>query len=135
VLVRPTGGHRVLDGGVELRLWLAERLQAVAFIDGGRVSRDAGGTLAGGAVLGRLSESRVTPGVGLRLLTDIGPIRLDIGYDPGGSRIYPVLVDDRDGAVRFAGTARFDPYAWDDPGGWTEFTRRLQLQMAIGQAF
>lgn len=135
VRVRPAGGHRVIDGGIEVRLWLAERLQAVGFLDAGRLSRNTAGALEGGGLLGETSESRVTPGLGIRLLTDIGPIRLDVGYDPGGPRIYPVLVGDGDGGVRLAGNARFDPYGWDQPGAFREFTRRLQLQMAIGQAF
>jgi outer membrane translocation and assembly module TamA len=131
VTVRPTGGDRVIEGNLEGRLWLTDSFQLAAFLDYGSVTRTTGSA----AALGPRSEARLTPGIGLRLIADIGPIRVDLGYDPAGARVYPVLAADADGGVAHIGNARFDPYNRGAPGFWRELGRRLQLHMAIGQAF
>ena len=131
VTVRPTGGDRVIEGNLEGRLWLTDAFQLAAFLDYGRVWRTNGS----GAALGPRSEARLTPGIGIRLIADIGPIRVDLGYDPGGARVYPVLAADALGGVTHVGNARFDPYGRGAPGFWRELARRLQLHMSIGQAF
>ncbi len=134
VTVRPTGGSTVAEGNIEGRLWLMDRLQFAAFLDYGSVWR---GDLGDAAlnVLGLSNDSRLTPGVGLRVLTDIGPIRLDVGYDPVGTRVLPLLADDGLGGVEHVGNVLFDPYTFDNPGFFTEFWRRLQFHVSIGQAF
>jgi len=72
-----------------------------------------------------LSELRITPGVGVRMPSLLGPIRLDIGFNPYAARKGPLyrqagdqlqLVD-----AAFAPTLRF--------------IDRLQLHLSIGQAF
>jgi outer membrane protein assembly factor BamA len=133
VTVRPTGGDRVVEANVEARYWLGSSLQLAAFVDYGRLSGDLRGVQAGAS--DALRQSLFTPGVGFRLITDLGPIRVDVGYDSSGPRTLPLLVDDGAGGIRQAGFVRFDPFAWDDPGFFREFTRRLQVHMAIGQAF
>jgi hypothetical protein len=129
--VRPTGGERVLEGNIEARYWLGSMLQVAAFLDYGRVS----GNLGAASLIDTASESLLTPGIGLRVMTDLGPIRLDIGYNTTRARTYPVFVESGNHDVRFVGNGRFDAIGWDDPSWWRQFTRRLQLHMAIGQAF
>jgi outer membrane protein insertion porin family len=77
VQVSATGGNTLAVGNLELRLpspILSSRMRLAAFVDAGGVwQRGSGGT---GAVI------RVTPGVGLRLNTPLGPARLDIAYNP-----------------------------------------------------
>jgi outer membrane protein assembly factor BamA len=129
VSLRPTGGHRVLDGNLEARLWLGSRLQIAAFLDGGRVSRsDIGG-------LASHSESNLTPGIGLRVIGDLGPIRIDLGYDPSGRKQYPLFLQEANGDVRFLRNAIYDPYTYDRPGFFTELVRRFQIHLAVGQPF
>jgi outer membrane protein insertion porin family/translocation and assembly module TamA len=134
ISVRPTGGDRVLEANIEARWWLASVLQLAAFLDYGRLERTGGGEFGNGAA-GELHEALFAPGVGVRLITDLGPIRVDIGYDASGPKTLPLLTDDGTGGVRSAGYVRFDPFEWDDPGALRAFVRRLQLHMAIGQAF
>jgi translocation and assembly module TamA len=66
----PTGGRSVIEGAVEGRVKVAEKFQAAAFLDVGSVSPsvlpDFGAEFFPGA------------GAGVRYLTPIGPIRLDI---------------------------------------------------------
>jgi outer membrane protein insertion porin family/translocation and assembly module TamA len=68
----PIGGLSMLEGSSEVRLPLAGKLGAVAFIDFGNVWREPHtfdlGTL------------RYAVGPGLRYQTPIGPARLDVGY-------------------------------------------------------
>jgi outer membrane protein assembly factor BamA len=134
VTVRATGGRAVTEANLEWRLWLGERLQLAMFADFGVLwrnfihsdTREFGGTF---------SESLITPGVGVRILTGMGPIRVDVGYDPVGKRSYPLFVQQTNGPVIFLGDVTYDPYTFGNPGWFTEFWRRLQFQVAIGQPF
>ncbi|HEX5870962.1 MAG TPA: hypothetical protein VFY65_11120, partial [Longimicrobium sp.] len=91
----------------------------------------------GGAdgVLGTRTESIVTPGVGVLAITPAGPIRVDVAYNPSPAREYPLLARGADGGYRVVGAALYDPYGYDDPGAWTRFRRRLQLQLSMGAPF
>ena len=69
---RPTGGTRVLEGNLELRFPIGLNLEGVMFTDVGQVW--------GGRDEVDLSQLAVTPGVGVRYLSPVGPIRIDLGY-------------------------------------------------------
>ncbi|MEX2284351.1 MAG: BamA/TamA family outer membrane protein [Gemmatimonadota bacterium] len=129
VTVRPTGGERVLEGNLEARLWLGSRLQVAAFLDAGRL---AGSNAAGFA---SRAESNITPGIGLRVLADVGPIRVDLGYDPSGTRQYPLFTEEASGDLRLLRHVRYNPFTFDRPGFFKETFRRLQIHLAVGQAF
>ncbi|MFN8571629.1 MAG: BamA/TamA family outer membrane protein [Gemmatimonadaceae bacterium] len=77
--VVPSGGDNVALASAELRLrsfFLPELVQFALFVDGGEVwNRRQGG-------LGGFGNFKVTPGVGVRVNTLVGPVRLDIGYNP-----------------------------------------------------
>lgn len=71
--VSATGGDRVVIGNAELRFpapGLGDRFRLVTFLDAG--------TLWDG---NSKSGLRLTPGVGMRIASPLGPIRLDIGYN------------------------------------------------------
>jgi outer membrane protein insertion porin family len=75
VQVSATGGNTLAIGNLELRVpspVLGSRLRLAAFVD-------AGGAWQRGD---RDPVIRVTPGVGIRLSTPLGPARLDIAYNP-----------------------------------------------------
>ena len=69
---RPTGGTRVLEGNLELRFPIGLNLEGVMFTDVGQVW--------GGRDEVDLSRLAITPGVGVRYLSPVGPIRIDLGY-------------------------------------------------------
>lgn len=77
---RPTGGNLLLEGSVELRFPIWGPLRGVAFVDAGQVWNDEIDT-------GSLAW---TPGFGVRYYSPIGPIRIDIGYNPTGAEVLPV---------------------------------------------
>jgi outer membrane protein insertion porin family/translocation and assembly module TamA len=76
----PTGGDNVVVGNVELRVRsfaFPELMQMAFFVDAGQVwNRGRAGT---GVNFGQI---RFTPGMGLRIFSPVGPIRVDIGYNP-----------------------------------------------------
>jgi outer membrane protein assembly factor BamA len=73
--VRAVGGAAVLEGNFEVRVpFFLEKLRAAAFVDFGQVWRDAEHA--------RLSDLVFTPGFGLRFFSAIGPVRIDVGYNP-----------------------------------------------------
>ena len=77
--VTATGGNSMVVGNVELRARppvLRDLLQVVAFVDAGSVwDRGASGAARG-------FKLRATPGIGMRAFTPVGPVRVDIGYNP-----------------------------------------------------
>ncbi len=68
----PIGGNSLIEGSVELRFPIFDSLKAVGFSDFGNVYKDSFSI--------DFSKVRYTIGSGLRYMTPIGPIRVDIGY-------------------------------------------------------
>lgn len=82
VRVAATGGNTFALGNVELRVpspIFSSRLRFAAFVDAGGVWQREGST--SGRVI------RVTPGVGIRIATPLGPARLDVAYN--SSKLQP----------------------------------------------
>jgi outer membrane translocation and assembly module TamA len=120
---RPTGGTRVLEGNLEFRFSVASRLQAATFADFGQVW-DVDETVS-------IRDLEVTPGVGVRYLSPIGPVRVDLAYRfRGGEKLSVVTEDPID---RGALVTLKDPVLFDDSPALS--LRRLQLHISIGQAF
>lgn len=131
---RALGGRAVVDLSLEGRVWIADALQLATFIDFGSVWRDpTGGSPGLGAPR---SEALLTPGVGVRVLSPFGPVRLDIGYNPIGTQRYPLLVrDPEENELVDLGVVHFNPFTYRGRGGLREFFRRLHFQLAMGQPF
>jgi outer membrane protein assembly factor BamA len=133
VIVRALGGEALVEAGVEARWWASRKLQLAAFVDAGAVWTGADDGVPAGLTT---SESVVTPGIGALVVSPVGPVRLDVAYNPSPARIYPLLErDENTGEYTVVGRARWDPYSHDGAGGWKEFRRRLQLQVSLGQTF
>ncbi len=80
--VAPRGGTALFIGNLELRrrFSIAQApLQWVAFLDAGTLWERAADRV-------RWSDVRVTPGMGVRIETPLGPFRLDAGYNPYPAR-------------------------------------------------
>jgi len=145
-----SGGDNVVVGNLELRMRspaYPELVQYALFIDAGQLwnrGREATGV--------SFSDIRFTPGVGLRVFTPIGPIRVDVGYNayrrvPGPAYItdpvsgnlicvspgnaLPVLVVSGKPPVQADG----DCPATYAPRFSTKFWNRLTFQFSLGQPF
>jgi outer membrane protein assembly complex protein YaeT len=77
VRVAATGGNSLALANIELRVpspILSSRLRLAAFVDAGGVWQRGPNE--------RTAVIRVTPGIGLRVATPLGPARLDLAYNP-----------------------------------------------------
>ncbi|MCZ6856656.1 MAG: BamA/TamA family outer membrane protein, partial [Gemmatimonadetes bacterium] len=85
ILVSPTGGNAVFIANAELRFPLSRsgRLAGVLFVDIGRVVDRTGPEEDPGF--------RVTPVAGVRVFTPLGPVRLDVAYNPHGPERGPLF--------------------------------------------
>lgn len=149
---RPAGGEVVLEGNFEVRFPLpfgGGKVRGAAFVDAGQVWATAGSVDP--------AELVTTPGLGLRYLSPVGPIRVDAGLNLAGPRLLPVLTTTVEECVR-AGepgcvtverartvlkntdeivqlqSIEYDPFTrpFGTIGG---IMQRIQLHFAIGQAF
>jgi outer membrane protein assembly factor BamA len=89
----PVGGNALLVFNVEVRIrdpFFPEALEYVPFVDGGQVwTRQANQNFG-------FSNVRVTPGLGVRYFSPVGPIQLNAGYNPyrseAGAAYFPAPV-------------------------------------------
>lgn len=120
----PTGGTAVAVASAELRIpspFWSELLRLVAFVDAGAIgTRDLWDLGA--------DDWRFTPGLGIRLQTPVGPLRVDMGYNPYPRPAAPLLFSELDTGrvVRIADEYRADP---------PDFLGRLRVHLGIGHAF
>jgi outer membrane protein assembly factor BamA len=123
VQTSPTGGNALFVGNVELRVpspILPERVQLAGFVDVGEVYIRQRDVLA-------LKSMRVTPGVGFRIVTPLGPVRVDVAYNGYAPESGVLWFSDHKNLTRLRNS-------FSQPRPST-FLRRLLLQFAIGQAF
>ncbi|UCC73325.1 MAG: BamA/TamA family outer membrane protein [Gemmatimonadota bacterium] len=137
VFPRPVGGENSIVANAELRVpFGAGRWVGVAFVDLGQVWTVRGEVSSAD----RLAWS---PGVGIRYQSPVGPLRLDIGYNTSGSKVYPVVseLENEEGEAIIVqlGDANDKPHPFEyDPfegSGFSRFLSRLQLHFSIGHAF
>jgi len=121
VRVAATGGNSLAVANLELRVpspVLSSRLRLAAFVDAGGVWQRGGNE--------RTAVIRVTPGVGLRIGTPLGPARLDVAYNP-----YKLQ---RGALFQFDEAGNLDPVA-----GQSSYVlprdRKFTFHIAVGQAF
>jgi translocation and assembly module TamA len=131
---RPTAGSGVLEASLEGRLRMTRRTQMAGFLDGGLIRIRAADLVEGtGDTRWRFA---VTPGVGVRARTPVGPLRVDLGFDPGSPRVMPAVSGlDGAGGLLFLGDVTWDPYTFDDPSTLREVWRRIRIGVAMGQPF
>lgn len=123
---RPIGGNASVELSFELRQTLTPIWAFVLFVDAGGVYED----------IGKLKLPVWTPGFGIRYNTPIGPLRLDVGYDPSGPAELPVVVSLENGSlVELRDPVVFNPFTFDDPSLLKELWRRFQIHISIGEAF
>jgi translocation and assembly module TamA len=71
----PLGGLSMIDTSLESRYYLTENFSVVGFVDGSKLSLD----------VNRFNEDwYISYGTGLRYLSVIGPLRLDVGFPTDG---------------------------------------------------
>lgn len=125
---RPLGGNTVAEANVELRFPLWKQLSGAAFIDAGVVTQNIDRSLPG-------SRAAITPGFGVRYRSPVGPIRVDIGINPGRSERLPVISEEIvDGERRLVRLNTRREYSISR-GGFMGILDRMVLHLSIGEAF
>ncbi len=127
----PIGGNGMIDGSFEARWSLTASLRLAAFVDFGQVTR------------GRLGPSDVVRalwavGIGLRYLTPIGPIRVDLARRLQIGRLPPLFgLNESTGAIEVVNYAADDScFGLGGSGRVTPVTDNLcVLHLSIGEAF
>ena len=138
----PTGGNTLVVGNLEWRVrppFLGDALQFATFVDAGIVwDRDRGDRKVS------LSDVRVTPGIGLRVNSPVGPFRVDVAYNRYPLSEGAVYYVGSDNALRCVSPQREpgdgSPVAERCPSNFTpvqrgSFFNKLTFNFSIGQAF
>lgn len=123
VRASPTGGNSVLVLNAEYRFPLGSlpsSFRFAAFVDVGQVYASNTDFLT-------LKHLRVTPGIGLRFTTPLGPVRVDAGYNGYDPEPGPLLFESNGSLHQHTSS-----YQGQAPSG---FFKRIILQFAIGQAY
>lgn len=128
---RPLGGRALLEGSVEYRFPVWGNLYGAAFVDGALLGQGSLESATKGA-------GAITPGIGIRYRSAVGPIRVDLGLNPTLPENLPVItqVTGADGQLRILqlnDTWRYNPTK--GAAGITGVLRRLTLHLSIGEAY
>ena len=129
---QPLGGTSLIEGSVEYRFAIAmqRKLSLAFFLDGALVGAGALPTLTS-VIDVRRGTGAITPGAGFRYKSAVGPIRVDVGFNPGRTETLPVATETVVGGVRkivLLKTERsYTPMK--------TFFDRLTLHLSIGQAY
>jgi len=130
---RPLGGNTLIGGNVEYRFPVWKQLGGVVFVDGAIVSQGSlhNATKGTGAI---------TPGLGARYYSPVGPIRVDLGFNPLLSQdlivVTETVVNGKRQILQLPDTQRRTYAPARTEGGVVSRTlNRLTLHLSIGQAF
>jgi len=139
---QPTGGTRLIEANAEVRFPIGGAFEGVVFADVGQA------WAADESI--ELSSMEFTPGVGVRIPSPVGPIRIDVAYRFRGAEDLPVVTEqirpfdslsDPDSSKLVVDGSQID---WVSTGQLVFLNspflfgandRGLQLHVSIGQAF
>ncbi|HEX2721902.1 MAG TPA: BamA/TamA family outer membrane protein, partial [Gemmatimonadaceae bacterium] len=125
---RPLGGNVVVESSVEFRFPVWKQLFGAVFVDAGYVSQRTNPGLP-------TSKSAITPGFGGRYRPPVGPIRIDVGINPGRSESLPVVTESVSGGqTRLVSLMKRRDFA-PVRAGFRGIVERMQLHLSIGEAF
>jgi outer membrane protein assembly factor BamA len=124
----PIGSYGIALANLELRLpspiW-GSRLRLAAFVDAGELwDQTSGGLLPAGL--------RITPGMGLRVGTPLGPVRVDVAYNGYPPQAGPLYLVHRPGSPAGEFFQEYPRYA---PERSQKFLSKLTFQFSVGEAF
>jgi outer membrane protein assembly factor BamA len=120
----PTGGTALIIVNAEVRMpspVFRDRMGLALFVDAGAVDTKSLWDLSP-------ADWKFTPGVGLRLQTPVGPVRVDFGFNPYKNPRAPVLYSDVE-----TGIVRRLAEEYQAPAG--NIFSRLRIHLGVGHAF
>lgn len=112
--IRPLGGLTLWEASVELRFPIGGPIHGATFVDASDVTRTVGEI--------RFDVPHISVGPGIRYLTPIGPLRLDVGYRvPGLQKLGEEELSREEG-----GQDDLNLFGWHVP---------IAIHLALGEAF
>lgn len=127
---RPLGGNRLVEGSLEYRFPIFGSIIGATFVDAAYLAQNTSPGLP-------RSKAAVTPGIGVRYLSPVGPVRVDVGLDPETSEKLPVVTEDvangGKGLVTLDASRVYSPT--HGTGGLNSLLARLTLHLSIGEAY
>lgn len=131
---RPLGGTSLIEGSIEYRFAtpIHRKVDGAVFIDAALVGSSQLKTLQDLQNLAKGAVGAITPGFGLRYISPVGPIRVDLGINPKVSEELPVVtqltINGQQQLIALTQNRRFNPAE----GGWLN---RFVFHLSLGQAF
>jgi len=125
---RPLGGNFVAEASAEFRFPIWQQLFGAVFVDGGYVSQKTTAGLPS-------SAKAVTPGFGVRYRSPVGPIRIDLGINPGRAEELSVVTETAVNGVKKLVTLQQRRVFTQAGSGFRGTLDRLVLHLSIGEAF
>jgi outer membrane protein insertion porin family/translocation and assembly module TamA len=123
---RPLGGNFVVEGSVETRFPVWQQLFGAVFVDAGMVTQRTNPALP-------KRTAAITPGFGFRYKSPVGPIRADVGFNPGGTESLPVVTENIvNGQKTLVTLQKRRTYS---PTNGHGLLGRMILHLSIGEAF
>ena len=135
---RPTGGSSLIEASVEYRMPWRLKMEWAVFLDAARIGGSVLRDPDTGARIVLPGKTALTPGVGFRYKSPVGPVRVDMGFNPKrterlkvvttalnaqGRETLVMLDDERE--IVSGGTAT----------GFFGLFNRVTLHLSIGQAY
>ncbi|MEO7454690.1 MAG: BamA/TamA family outer membrane protein, partial [Gemmatimonadaceae bacterium] len=139
---RALGGTSLIEASVEYRfpIPILKNLGGALFIDGGAVGEKVLDPLGAGVkTLADLvrGTGAITPGFGVRYYSSVGPIRVDLGFNPSRAEdlavVTEVIKNGRREIIPLDIPKRYS--AMGSGGGVGGFLNRFTLHLSIGQAY
>lgn len=125
---RPLGGNFVAEASAEFRFPVWMQLFGAVFVDAGYVSQKT--------TNGSPSSARaITPGFGVRYRSPVGPIRVDLGINPGRAEDLPVVTETTVNGISKLVTLTQRRKFSQAGSGFRGVLDRLVLHLSIGEAF
>jgi outer membrane protein assembly factor BamA len=138
---RPLGGTSLIEASVEYRFPLPflTNLGGAVFVDGAAVGEKVLDPLGNVRTLADLvrGTGAITPGFGVRYYSSVGPIRVDVGFNPSRAEDLAVVTEVvRNGKLEIIPLEipkRFSPVGTSS--GLGRALNRFTLHLSIGQAY
>ena len=138
---RPLGGNSLIEANLEYRFGIWGPLTGAVFVDGAVVGAADFNAITSGDLSALASGTgAITPGFGIRYLSPVGPVRVDVGINPRLAESLPVVTERIDTVgttttstlVRLKTNRDYNPAAGE---GFRGLLRRFTIHLSIGEAF
>ena len=125
---RPMGGNLLIEGSVEARFPVWRELIGAVFVDAGLLRQNENPSLP-------RRRAAITPGFGGRYRSPVGPIRADIGFNPGSTESLPVVTENVVNGEKTLVTLQQRRIYSPAKSGFAGVLSRMVLHLSIGEAF